>query len=132
VDSQGAAAAVVHESVVALIELFARQLTGSSAPIPQHGHGMPHGWFSGAVFNVWLYSSCCGDLAQLLFGGARAELSSAHPATHFVLALGQRSDLLTTGPPGTSSGTLPCSSFGYESVEQHVWCSSKWRAVVLA
>ena len=31
VDSQGAAAAVVHESAVALIELFATQLTGSPA-----------------------------------------------------------------------------------------------------
>jgi hypothetical protein len=31
VDSQGAAAAAVHESAVALIELFATQLTGSSA-----------------------------------------------------------------------------------------------------
>lgn len=31
VDSQGAAAAVVHESAVAMIELFARRLTGSPA-----------------------------------------------------------------------------------------------------
>jgi hypothetical protein len=57
VDSQEAAAAVVHESAVALIELFARQFTGSPALSHSTDIWMLHGRFSGAVFNVWWHSS---------------------------------------------------------------------------
>jgi hypothetical protein len=57
VDSQEAAAADVHESAVALIELLARRITGSPALSHSTDIWMPHGRFSGAVFNVWLHSS---------------------------------------------------------------------------
>jgi len=84
---------------------------------------MPHGRFSGAVFNMWLHSSCCGDLATAT---AVACMSFAHPA------LGQPSDLLTTGP--WSFLELPLQWFGLVSAKQHVWggpCSSRFSAVVL-
>jgi hypothetical protein len=57
VDSQEAAAAVVHESAVALIELFTRQFAGSPALSHSPDIWMLHGRFSGAVLNVWWHSS---------------------------------------------------------------------------
>jgi hypothetical protein len=36
---------------------------------------MPHGWFSGAVFNVWLHSSVVVTWQQLLLWAARALLT---------------------------------------------------------
>jgi hypothetical protein len=72
VDSQGAAAAVVHESVVALIELFARQLTGSSAQSRNTDMGCHMDGFLGrfstcgctaAVVVTW--HSCCSGVHEL-------------------------------------------------------------------
>jgi hypothetical protein len=79
VDSQEAAAAVVHESAVALIELLARQITGSPALSHSTDDWMPHGRFSGAVFNVWLHSSCCGDLATATVVGCTSSAEQCSP-----------------------------------------------------
>jgi len=80
VDSQEAAAVVVHESAVALIELFAKTDHRITRPIPQHRHWMPHGRFSGAVFNMWLHSSCCGDLATATVVGCTSSAKQCSPS----------------------------------------------------
>ena len=87
VDSQEAAAAAVHASAVALIELLTRQITGSSALSHSTYIWMLHRWFSGAVSNVWLHSCVVVTWQQLLLWAGRASASSLFsPSIHTPLS----------------------------------------------